>query len=265
MSSAVKRINALVLHEFYLTRRSVELLFDILLFPMMNVILFGLITRFMGEGGGAQAGLYLMVGILLWEIVTIVQYNVTVSTLWSVWSHNLTNFFITPTSVPEYMTAHAIAAVLRAILVVTLLSVGTYFVFGFNILQLGWLNLILFFVNLALFAFWLGMILLGLVFRFGTRIQAISWGTIFMFQPLTASFFPVTVLPHALQIVAFALPPTYVFESGRQALTTHAVNWEYIGVAFALNIGYLILAAYIFRYLFRRSKITGQFARNDLG
>lgn len=260
----IQRIYALTLNEFYLTRRSVEMLFDLIVFPMMNVILFGLITIFI-SGSGNSSGSYLILGVLLWEVITIVQYNVTLSSLWQVWSHNLTNLYIAPISIAEYLIAHSISAIIRAIIVVGMLSVGAYAAFGFNLLDVGFGNLVLFAINLSLFAFWIGIILLGLIFRFGLRIQAMAWGVIFLFQPLTASFFPVSVLPQAVQYIAMCLPPTYIFEAARQALLTQETNWQYIGLAFGLNICYFLLALFIFNYLFRRSKESGRFARNDLG
>lgn len=261
---SLRRMYPLLLQEFHLTRRSLETFFDIFFFPLMTVILFGLIAQFLG--GSATHGVsYLILGILLWEIITINQYNVTMSSMWSVWSHNLTNIFISPVSVSEYLTAHVLAAAARTVLVVGVLALGTYLAFGFNILDVGGLNMALFTLNLSLFAWWIGIILLGLIFRYGTRIQSLSWGVIFLFQPLTASFFPVSVLPPAIQMIAYALPATYVFEAARQALDNGgAVNWNYTLIALGMNLAYLALSALVFKRLFRRSRETGQFARNDL-
>lgn len=261
---SLQRINGLILQELFITRRSLEIFMDILFFPLMSVILFGLITSFVSGVRESTSAAYIIVGALLWQVVSINQYNVTVSTLWSVWSHNLTNVFIAPISVREYLTAHILAAGLRTLFVGALLALGIFWLFGFNLLDVGALNLALFFINLSLFAWWIGIALLGLIFRFGTRIQAIAWGIIFLFQPLTAAFFPVSVLPGALQAIAYSLPATYVFEAAREALVASGVNWRYAGIAFALNIGYTILSLLIFARLFRKSKDTGQFARNDL-
>jgi len=131
-------------------------------------------------------------------------------------------------------------------------------------LHVGTANLVLFFINLSLFAWALGIVLLGLIFRFGTRIQAVAWGVIFLFQPLTATYFPVTVLPPFLRAIAYMLPPTYVFEAARQALHQAGINWKYMTIAFGLNIIYGLLAVSLFKLLFKKSRQTGQFARNDL-
>lgn len=261
---SVQRIYALIVQELLITRRSLEIFMDILVFPLMSVILFGLITAFISGVRESTTAAFIIIGALLWQVVSINQYNVTVSTLWSVWSHNLTNVFIAPISVREYLTAHVLAAGLRTLFVTALLALGIFWMFDFNLLEVGAVNLAIFLLNLSLFAWWIGIALLGLIFRFGTRIQAIAWGVIFLFQPLTAAFFPVSVLPTAFQAIAHALPATYVFEAAREALATSGVNWRYAGIAFALNIGYTILSLLFFAHLFRRSKESGQFARNDL-
>lgn len=260
---SARRIMTLVMHELFITRKSLEIIIDTLFFPLMNVVLFGYITHFLGTA--SQGSAYLMLGILLWEIVVINQYNMTVSTMWSVWSHNLTNIYIAPISVADYLIAHVIAAAVRTATVMVFLVLGTWLIFGFNLAQIGALNLVLLTINLSVFAWWIGIVLLGLIFRYGTRIQALAWGTIFLFQPLTAALFPVSVLPPVLQWVAYALPATYMFEAARQALDRGGTNWKYTLIASAMNIGYLVLALLVFRWLFRRSKETGQFARNDLG
>ncbi|MCA9332392.1 ABC transporter permease [Candidatus Saccharibacteria bacterium] len=259
-----RRIRALVLQELYLTRHSVEIFFDTLFFPLMSVILFGLIMHFFGQVEQSTNAQYLLIGILLWQIISVSQYNITVSSLWSVWSHNLTNIFIAPISVKEYISAHIIASFIRTFSIFIFLAGGTYLLFDFSILNIGILNFIFAFINLSLFAWWLGYILLGYIFRYGTRIQAIAWGAIFLFQPLTASFFPVSTLPGWLQTVAYALPPTYVFESARKSIVTPGIYWNYVVIALAMNVAYSIFGLFIFKRLFRRSKETGQFARNDL-
>jgi ABC-2 type transport system permease protein len=183
--------------------------------------------------------------------------------MWTVWSHNLSNMFIAPVSVSEYLVAYIGAAFIKTFAVVGVLSAGAWWAFDFNLLDVGLLNLALFVFNLALFGAWLGVVILGLIFRFGTRIQSLSWGLMILFQPLVASFFPVSMLPPFFQVIAFSLPGTYVFEAARQALGNGAVDWQYAGIALGLNLLYLVVSLVAFDRLFRRSKESGQFARND--
>lgn len=261
---SLARIWTMIVHEIYVTRNSLEIFFDIVFFPLINVVLFGLISRFITHGSSSNQ--VLILGVLLWEIVTIVQYNVTVSTMWEVWSHNLTNIFMTPISIVEYLMGHILVGIFKTAAVVTLLGISAQWFFNFNLLNIGIVNLLLFGVNLAVFAIWIGVFLLGFIFRFGTRMAAVSWGVIFLFQPLTAAFFPLSVLPHWLQDIARVFPATYVFEDARRALTgSTGILWSSFALILLFNTFYTLISIYGFYRLFEKSKDSGQFARNDLG
>ena len=54
--------------------------------------------------------------------------------------------------------------------------------------------------------------------RNGLGAESIVWTLMFGVMPLACVYYPVTVLPHWLQYVAWALPPTYVFEGMRALL-----------------------------------------------
>ena len=58
----------------------------------------------------------------------------------------------------------------------------------------------------------------------------------FLFLPLTCVYYPVAVLPHWLQYVAWALPPTYVFEGMRALLIDHVFRADLMLEALALNV-----------------------------
>jgi hypothetical protein len=70
-------------------------------------------------------------------------------------------------------------------------------------------------------------------------------------------------MPPALQAVARILPPTFVFEAARASLGTPGVRWGDVLVAAAQNVVYFGLSVWFFHYMYRRSRQTGQFARNE--
>jgi ABC-2 type transport system permease protein len=258
----INRIKGILWQEFFITRRSLEVLMDILFFPAINVIVFGFISVFL-TGKSTSAANYLLVGIILWQIIYITQYSISVGSLWNIWSRNLSNMFITPISVTEYMAAYIFSGIIKAFLIFLIFGTISIPLFNFNVFQLGPTNLILYFINLVLFACSTGIAILAAIFRYGTRIQSLAWGLVFLFQPLSAAFFPLSVLPIPLQKLALLFPPTYVFEAAREALEKHNVNWQMIGISLTLNLVYLVLAIFFFNYMFKKAKDTGQFARNE--
>ena len=58
----------------------------------------------------------------------------------------------------------------------------------------------------------------------------------FLFLPLTCVYYPVSVLPDWLQMFAWTLPPTYVFEGMRALLLDQVFRADLMLQALALNV-----------------------------
>ena len=259
----LKRITAILQQEFFITIHSVEVVMDIFFFPLVNIVVFGFLSLYLGGNNHSIIGQYVLLGMLLWQIIWIIEYSVAVGSLWNIWARNLSNMFIAPLMVKEYVLAHVLSGIVKACFMLFISALLSFFVFKFNILTIGIISLILAFINFAFFAFSMGIAMLGLIFRYGTRIQAFAWGVVPIFQPLAAAFYPVSVMPLPLQFVAYLFPPTYTFEAARYSLVYHTVNWQLFGISFAENIFYSVVCMLFFSRMFRKSRDTGQFARNE--
>lgn len=259
---SITRIKGVFLQEYFVTVHSYEVIFDIVFFPLMSVVVFGFLSTYL-SGSNPIAGKYVLSGMLLWQIIFITQYSISMGSLWNIWSRNLSNMFIAPLTIKEYVFAHTASGILKSLFIFITTSILSFFVFHFNILDLGIWNIVLFAISFSFFAFSMGIIILGLIFRLGTRIQAFAWGILPVFQPLTAAFYPLNVLPGFLRDISYLLPPTFVFEASRKALLTHQTDWNLLGISFAENIVYFLLAIWFFSLMFRQSKESGQFARNE--
>lgn len=257
-----QRIKAILLQEFYVTKRSMEVLVDIFYFAIINIVIFGFVSLYLSRGN-KQSATYILIGMILWEVVRVVQYSVSVGVMWNLWSRNLSNMFVSPMSAKEYIAAQMLSGVIKSLIVLVVISVVSAFVFHFNILSLGLVNLILFFINLTIFAWWIGIFILGLLFRYGTKIQALAWSLIYLFQPVVAALYPVNILPESIQRIAYLLPATYVFEAARQTTENHNINWEFAIIAFLQNLMYLVISIWFFSAMFSYSKKSGQFARME--
>jgi ABC-2 type transport system permease protein len=117
---------------------------------------------------------------------------------------------------------------------------------------------------MVIFAIAVGLILVGLVFQYGTKIQALTWGTIFMIQPFCAVFFPVSVFPAFFQVIAYSFPVTYFFEWLRALHEGTYYSPAKVLGATVFNLVYLAVAAWIFSRQLASAKRTGQLVRNDL-
>jgi hypothetical protein len=70
-------------------------------------------------------------------------------------------------------------------------------------------------------------------------------------------------MPAPLQAIARLFPPTYVFEAARASLADPTIRWTEISIAAAENVVYFAVCVWFFRFMYRRSRQTGQFARNE--
>lgn len=259
---SLNRIKAVLLQEFFITK-DLTVIMDLPFLSIVTIVMFGFVSIFLTGTANFVVARYLLVGALLWDVLRIAQYSMSVEALWNIWSRNLCNMFITPMSLAEYIVAQMISGAIKAILILTITTLIIFIGFNFNILSLGIFNLILFLINLIIFSWSSGMIILGIIFRYGTRLQALAWGLIALLQPLTAAFFPVRILPQYLQTIAYLFPPTYIFEAARANISNTATNWNLIGIAFIENIVYFIISAWFINLMFRNSRRLGQFSSNE--
>ncbi len=261
---APERVWAVLLQELFITARSVEVLVDLPFWSLMTVVVFGFVTRFLSSVMNPTIANYLYLGTLMWEIMRVTQYSMSLGALWNVWSHNFSNMFIAPLSMLEYVLAQMLSAAVKALVLFALVAAIAAQLFGFNLLDMGAPTLALAFLNLLWFAYSIGLFILAIIFRLGTRIQALAWGLVLIFQPLTAAFYPLSVMPPVMQAIARAFPPTYAFEAARTALGGPAsVSYDWVPIAGVENVVYFALSIWFFQYMYRRSRETGQFARNE--
>ena len=59
---------------------------DLPFWSLMTVVVFGFVTRFFSTVMDPTIAHYLYLGTLLWEIIRIAQYSMSLGVLWNVWS-----------------------------------------------------------------------------------------------------------------------------------------------------------------------------------
>lgn len=232
---------------------------DLLWFTIINLFLFGFLAKVLG-GSDPQISQMLIVGFLLWEVVRIGQYCITVSVMWEVWSKSLHTLFVSPLNMKELMAGFMLSGFLKTLGVVVLMSVLAVIGFNLPLEIIGW-AFIPYFIILLFFSFAAGVFITGLILRYSTDIQSLAWGLIYLLQPISAVFYPTSVLPESIRWVAYLSPITYVMESARGQMAGQSLNWSHLGIGFALTVGYFLLSAWFTSRMFYWSRKTGAFAR----
>src|SRR5262249_16186793 len=146
-----------------------------------------------------------------------------------------------------------IVGLLIGMIPVSLLAIAF---FGFNLWALG-LALAAFFANLILTSWSVGIFVAGLLLRNGLGAESMAWTIMFLFLPLTCVYYPVAVLPDWLQLVAWALPPTYVFEGMRALVIDHVFPADLLSQVFAFIFVLFPAASLAFFKLLQSARIHG--------
>ncbi|MBI4410995.1 MAG: ABC transporter permease, partial [Deltaproteobacteria bacterium] len=87
------------------------------------------------------------------------------------------------------------------------------------------------------------------------------WGIPFLVQPISAIFYPLSVLPPPVQVVSRLLPSTYVFEGMRAVIRDGTMPFHDILIAFGLNLVYFLLAGLFFKWMYAKSRDSGRLGR----
>jgi ABC-2 type transport system permease protein len=252
-------VSALILRYIFLYTRNPVRFVELIFWPLVDLLVWGFLSMYLQkQGGGAvpNAMMFLLGGMILWDMLFRSQQGVAISFLEDVWTRNLLNVFVAPVRTTEYVAATFGVGVLRVCVTLMVLSVMAALVYGFHLFSMGAV-LALFFGNLLLFGWFLGMVSTALIMRWGQAAESLAWAVPFFIQPLASVFYPVSVLPPWLQSVALSLPCTHIFEGMRAVLAGHGIPWNHIWYALLLNFAWGAVACWFFAANLRHVRKTG--------
>src|ERR1700736_2187280 len=207
------RIKAVILRHTYEARRNLDRIIDMVYWPVLDIIVWGFFTIYLGRGNRLQPGMisFMLGAIILWGLFFGFQRDMAVGFLDELWSRNLANLFSTPLSMAEYMTGLIAVNVVKAMVGMTSAAVIAWACYAFDIFP-KLPAFLPFMLNLILFALALGIIITGLIFRYTTKIQGLAWSFAGLLMPLSCVLYPVSSLPSYLRPIAVMLPTPHAFD-----------------------------------------------------
>jgi ABC-2 type transport system permease protein len=252
------RVYAMLLRYLYLLRSSWPRALELVYWPTIQMILWGFMSQFLMTNSSwvARAFGVLIAAVLLWDVLFRGQLGLSMSFLEEIWARNLGHLFVSPLRPYEWilsLIAMSFVRVLIGVVPAMLLAIPLY---HYSIFSLG-LPLIAFFVTLLVMGWALGLMISALILRHGQGAESVAWLAIFVLAPISAVYYPVTVLPPALQYVALALPSAHVFEGMRAVMFEHVFRWGDFLAALGLDLVYLGLGAAAFLFAFRGARRRG--------
>src|SRR5438270_370962 len=255
---SARRIGAMVLRYWYLLRSSWPRMLELIYWPAVQMFMWGFLQLYISSNAGffARAGATFIGAVLLWDILFRGQLGFSVSFLEEMWARNMGNLMISPLRPVEFISALMIMSLIRLAIGMVPVSLLAIAFFGFNLYGLG-LALAAFFVNLTLTSWSVGIVVSGLVLRNGMGAESLAWTFMFVLLPLTCVYYPESVLPAFMQPIAWALPPTYVFEGMRALLIDHTFRLDLMLEALALNVVLFTAMALAFVALLASARRNG--------
>ncbi len=252
------RIGAMVRRYWYLLSSSWPRVLDLVYWPTVQMLMWGFLQMYVAENAGffARAGGVFIGSVLLWDILFRGQLGFSISFLEEMWSRNLANIMMSPLRPVEFIISLMIMSVVRLSIGMIPVSLLAIAFFGFNLWGLG-LGLAAFFANLFLTSWSIGIFVTGLLLRNGLGAESLAWTIMFLFLPLTCVYYPVAVLPDWLQYVAWALPPTYVFEGMRALVIDKVFRADLMLQALAYNVVLFAAASAAFLKLLQSAREHG--------
>lgn len=255
-----RRVGAMILRYFYLLRASWVRVAETAYWPTVQMILWGFTSQFLQSHSSwlSQGAGVLLGSVLLWDILFRGNLGLSLSFMEEMWSRNLGNLFVTPLRPHELIVSLVVMSLLRTLIGVTPAIILAMVFYGYNIFAIG-PPLILFFANLMVSGWSIGLMVSALVLRFGLSAESLAWVLVFAMAPLSAIYYPVSALPGWLQPVALALPMAHVFESMRQVLFEKTLNVGHMVYAAGLNAVYFVMAVLFALFIFHKARQYGLF------
>jgi ABC-2 type transport system permease protein len=259
MTLSLRRIAALVLRHVYLLRGSWPRILELMYWPTVQMVLWGFITVFLVNHSSwlAQASGVLISGVLLWDVLFRGQLGVSLVFMEEMWSRNLGHLFVSPLRPIELVASLLVMSLIRTLIGVGGAALIAIPLFHYSVFSLG-LPLVAFFVNLIVMGWAIGLLVSGIVLRYGLGAESMAWIAIFAVQPISGVFYPIEVLPAWLQYVAHGLPSAHVFEGMRAVLIERTFRADLLVNALALNAVYLAGGVAAFLAFFNTARTRGQ-------
>ncbi len=228
----------------------------------IDVILWGFITRYLNTFApqGFNFVPALLGAVLLWDFFIRVMQGVTMAFFEDVWSRNFLNIFAAPITTSEYLCGLVVSSIVTSAIGLIVMLCLASMVFGLSFTAYGIL-FIPFLLVLFLFGIALGIFGSAIVLRFGPASEWFIWPIPALVSPFAGVFYPLSTLPHWMQVISHLLPPAYVFESMRTIIAGGTIPVSALFVGVGLDFIYILLAYWFFSLTYRLATRTGLIAR----
>jgi ABC-2 type transport system permease protein len=258
IAASLRRIRALIRRHAYLLLKSWPRLVSMAYYPTVTMVLWAFLTIYLAPSNRflADAPGFFIGAVLLWDVLFRGQLGVSLTFIEEMYSRNLGNLFVSPLRLYEFIAGQLAMSVLRTLIGVGGACVFAWLLFRYSIFSMG-LPLVAFFTCLLAFGWGIGLAISAMILRYGLGAEELAWAAIFLIAPISGVYYPIAVLPPALQAVSYALPPAHVFEGMRAVLLQKTFHYDLFRNALLLDVAYLAAGIALFAAALRSARKRG--------
>lgn len=262
---------AFVARNFHLTKRYWGWEVVWLAYSIAN----SLSVTFIGAGAGEITGeqqidtnfliTYLLIGTLVWRFLASIFNNISEMIAWERWEGTIEYTFMAPVRRFNQMIGQTIFAIVYSLIFTVIIGVvvAAFFDLDFADADLVAATIILLVGSLSFVA--VGMVASILPLLYPERGAQMTNIVQAFFLLVSGVYYPISVLPGWLQVLAKISPATYVLEGMRSALLPGTVEnspMSYVPPLLLMGLVMLPLGVYLFQRAEKYTKRTGKLKRN---
>ena len=232
-------------------------------------------VTFIGAGAGEITGetqintnfliTYLLIGTLVWRFLASIFNNISEMIAWERWEGTIEYTFMAPVHRFNQMIGQTIFAILYSLIFTVIIGVvvAAFFDLDFGNADFTAATIILLVGSLSFVGIGVVASILPLLYpERGAQMTNIVQA---FFLLVSGIYYPISVLPEWLQVLARISPATYVLEGMRSALlpgTVEASPMSFVPPLLLMGVVMLPLGIYLFQRAERYTKRTGKLKRN---
>jgi len=249
------KLSAFFLRSWRMSRRNAFTLFEIVFWPVVNLLSVGLLITFLRAEPGTVV--FVLVGTFALSTVQVCQLDVAYAALFDMWSRSIKHQLVAPIRPWHLVLGSWLMGLVRGTAVFTLQAAVAHWVFGVNVFAQGLTPAVALLVGLLFSAAAIGLLVCTLLMLFGLRAEMSAWSGVSLVLLLCGVYYPVSMLPAPLQVVAAGVPLTHFLEAFRANLGYAPVFTTPLLRGYGLAVIYVAGGYALFAWAIQRARRTG--------
>lgn len=247
------KVYSVILRHVLQSKYNLARIFDAIFWPVIDLLLWGITSKFIESNTNGLPSIvpFIISGIVFWMIIYRHQNILTVSLLEDFWNRSLLHYFIAPMRRIEYFVGILSFSFIKLTITIIFACIISYILYKVNIFSFG-AYLALFVLSLVLTGTWFGFLVLGIILRYGTKVEILAWSLVAVMSPFSAIYYPLSILPLWAQKIAMVIPSSYIFEGMREVIATGYFDWNKFTISMILNLIFLVLSIWYLNSCFNK-------------